>query len=88
MSRSNEKEYLDNSSIATKDLYLNLSELDTINTHLGGYNASLKGLETILKTKKTVLNILDIGFGGGDSIKQLSNFAHKVKAKVFSMELI
>lgn len=81
--RSNEKEYLDNSIIATEDLYRNLKELDIINKQLGGYNASLKGLSTILKEKKTVETILDIGFGGGDSIKQLSEFASKKKAKLF-----
>ena len=81
--RSNEKEYLDNSDIATKDLYRNLDELDTINNYLGGYNASLTGLGDILKTKKGIRNILDIGFGGGDSIKQLANFGHKKSADLF-----
>lgn len=81
--RSTEKEYLDNSVIATKDLYRNLIELDTINKQLGGYNASQKGLTDILKTKCTVRAILDIGFGGGDSIKQLSKFADKNKTKLF-----
>ena len=81
--RSNEKEYLDNSVIATKDLYRNLRELDIINMQLGGYNASRKGLADILKTKKTVRAILDIGFGGGDSIKQLSKFADNKKKKMF-----
>ena len=82
-SRSNEKEYLDNADIEAKDLYRNLSELDTINAQLGGYNASKKGLYTILKTKQPVRTILDIGFGSGDSIKQLSNFADKKNVKLF-----
>jgi len=81
--RSTEKEYLDNSIIATEDLYLNLSELDSINKLLGGYNASLKGLASILKQTKEVHSILDIGFGGGDSIKQLSVFADKTGSKFF-----
>jgi 2-polyprenyl-3-methyl-5-hydroxy-6-metoxy-1,4-benzoquinol methylase len=80
--RSNENEFLDNSIIATKDLYRNLVELDAINTQLGGYNASLKGFNSIL-TKKTVRTVLDIGFGGGDSIKQLSKFADKKNEKLF-----
>ena len=81
--RSNEKEYLDNSTIETKDLYRNLSELDVINRQLGGYNASKKGLAAIIKTNKNVHTILDIGFGGGDSIKQLSKFAAKNNAQLF-----
>jgi 2-polyprenyl-3-methyl-5-hydroxy-6-metoxy-1,4-benzoquinol methylase len=81
--RSNEKEYLDNTSIATKDLYQNLHELDVINRLLGGYNASRKGMTSILKVKNTVQSVLDIGFGGGDSIKQLSNLADKLQVNLF-----
>lgn len=81
--RSNEKEYLDNSHIETKDLFQNLKELDVINNRLGGYNASRKGLAAILKTTKPVNTILDIGFGGGDSIKQLQKYCEKKKVKLF-----
>ncbi len=81
--RSNEKEYLDNSHIETKDLYQNLIELDIINSRLGGYNASRKGLAAILKTTKPVNTILDIGFGGGDSIKQMQKYCEKKNVKLF-----
>ncbi len=81
--RSGDKEYLDNSSIETKDLHRNLVELDIINKRLGGYNASRKGLATILNRGKPIRTILDIGFGGGDSIKQLSKFSGKKKAQLF-----
>jgi 2-polyprenyl-3-methyl-5-hydroxy-6-metoxy-1,4-benzoquinol methylase len=81
--RSNVKEYLDSDSIATADLYRNLVELDIINKNLGGYNASLKGLGTILGKGKAVRNVLDIGFGGGDSIKQLSRLSDKMNANLF-----
>src|ERR1035437_9353329 len=82
-SRSNQKEYLDSDQVETKDLFRNLLELDVINTQLGGYNASLKGLSQILKTNKPVNTVLDIGFGGGDSIKQLSKLADKKKQNIF-----
>jgi len=81
--RSNEKEYLDNSHIETKDLYQNLKELDIINNRLGGYNASRKGLAAILKTTKPINTILDIGFGGGDSIKQMQKYCEKKNVKLF-----
>lgn len=81
--RSNEKEYLDGNSIAVNDLYRNLDELDAINKQLGGYNASLSGLSDILKTNKDVSTILDIGFGGGHSIKQLSNYADNNNENLF-----
>lgn len=81
--RSGDKEYLDNSFIETKDLYRNLVELDSINKRLGGYKASRKGLAAILNTKKAIHTVLDIGFGGGDSIKQLSTLSDKKKVKLF-----
>lgn len=81
--RSYEKEYLDTNHIATKDLYRNLIELDIINKWLGGYNATLSGFTDILKIKKEAAKILDIGFGGGDSIKQLSLFANKLNKNTF-----
>src|SRR5438094_723578 len=81
--RSYEKELLDSDQIATGDLFLNLIELDSINKRSGGYTASIKGLKYILKTKKNVSAILDIGFGGGDSIKKLSEFSDKNNAGLF-----
>lgn len=81
--RSYEKEYLDNSIIATKDLFRTLVELDIINTYLGGYNASLQGLKDILETKRPIRNVLDIGFGGGDFIKALSRYADSRKIPLF-----
>jgi 2-polyprenyl-3-methyl-5-hydroxy-6-metoxy-1,4-benzoquinol methylase len=81
--RSAEKEYLDRDNILTKDLYRNLLELDIINKQLGGYRASLNGLKYILKTNNKFEKVLDIGFGGGDSIKQFSGFAEKNSFKLF-----
>ena len=81
--RSGEKEYLDGDDIATADLYRNLDELDIINSRLGGYNASLNGLAKLLKADSGIETILDIGFGGGDSIKQLGKFANRNNKQLF-----
>lgn len=81
--RSNEKEYLDGDFIETSELYLNLRELDVINKQLGGYKASLNGLQTILKKEKSIHTLLDVGFGGGDSIKQLAKFSQEQSANLF-----
>ena len=81
-SRSDLKEFLDGDAIETKDLYQNLKELDFINMHLGGYNASRNGLKTLLKETK-IKTIMDIGFGGGDSIKQLAILAKKKNTNLF-----
>lgn len=81
--RSYEKEFLDNNIICTKDLYQVLKELDVINTYLGGYKATLDGIKKMLKTNRSIRNIMDIGFGGGDSIKQLSEFAERRNLSLF-----
>jgi len=70
--RSYQKELLDRDSIPKADLYRNLYELNIINTILGGHKASRKGLQLILDKKKEVFKIMDIGFGGGDFIRELS----------------
>lgn len=81
--RSYKKEFLDFDGIQPADLNRNLVELDIINKHLGGYKASKAGLRSILKKQKSVRTILDIGFGGGDSIKQLSQFATGQSQAIF-----
>ena len=81
--RSYDKEFLDSEDIATPDLYRNLQELDVINHRLGGYKASLKGLQQVLETEKKVRSILDVGFGGGDSIKQLAIYSQKHASNLF-----
>lgn len=80
--RSAQKEYLDGDDIKTKDLFRNLEELDFINTHLGGYKASRTGFTMLLKAGG-IKTVMDIGFGGGDSIKQLSLLADKYNSSVF-----
>jgi len=81
--RSREKENLDNEIIDTDDLNKNLSELHSINNLLGGYHASRKGLAAIIKKQGRISTILDIGFGGGDSIKNLALFGIENKIKLF-----
>lgn len=72
--RSFKKELLDADNIERNDLFRNLSELNTINQYLGGYKVSINGLDKILKHNKDIKNILDVGFGGGDSIKKFANY--------------
>ncbi|MCW3077975.1 MAG: Methyltransferase type 12 [Bacteroidetes bacterium] len=82
-SRSEQKEFLDNSNIPPDDLCRNLDELHVINKQLGGYAASNSGLAKILSSTGSVNNVLDIGFGGGHAISELSEFAKKSKTKLF-----
>jgi 2-polyprenyl-3-methyl-5-hydroxy-6-metoxy-1,4-benzoquinol methylase len=73
--RSGLYELLDAADIPTADLHRNLFELDVINRYLGGHRATLKGLATLqLKPNKTY-RILDIGCGGGDTLKAVAIWA-------------
>ena len=81
--RSSDKEYLDFDNIKSADLNRNLLELDIINQYLGGYKASKIGLLKLFKKETDIKTILDIGFGGGDSIKQLSKLCDKNSRSVF-----
>ena len=74
--RSYKKELLDADDIPDKDLVLNLKELDTINHLLGGYSISFNALKKVLvKDRKTIL--VDIGCGGGDSLKRIHGWSNK-----------
>lgn len=70
--RSSEKELLDQEDIPQKDLFQNLKELDAINRMLGGYQAIFKGINKLIpKPRKQAVRVLDIGSGGGDTLRQI-----------------
>jgi len=77
--RSYEKELLDADNIPFSDILLNMQELNTINTLLGGHSITCKGIEYFLKneTQNKVLNIAEIGCGGGDNLAAISQFLKK-----------
>src|ERR1700743_1325997 len=70
--RSHEKELLDRDDIPFADIERNMLELDFINTYLGGHAISIKGLKALLRGKKQ-LKICEIGCGGGDNLRVLSD---------------
>ena len=74
--RSTQKELLDGDNIPKEDLYQNLKELDTINTLLGGYKITFTALKKILKPHINY-SLVDIGCGGGDSLKHIYNWTIK-----------
>ena len=88
--RSTKTELLDNDIIPTQDLFLNLAELDFINQKLGGYSVVLSGIQKILDAsapQKTV-KILDIGSGGGDTLKQIyHHFIHHHPIELTGVDL-
>jgi 2-polyprenyl-3-methyl-5-hydroxy-6-metoxy-1,4-benzoquinol methylase len=72
--RSTKKELLDEDNIPSADLFQNLKELNTINTLLGGYHITFSALKKILQSKNTY-SLVDIGCGGGDTLKQINKWA-------------
>jgi 2-polyprenyl-3-methyl-5-hydroxy-6-metoxy-1,4-benzoquinol methylase len=62
-------------------LFQNLKELDIINFLLGGYNISLSAFNKILK-KDIPLTLVDIGCGGGDTLKRIYAWSKKENKKI------
>jgi 2-polyprenyl-3-methyl-5-hydroxy-6-metoxy-1,4-benzoquinol methylase len=79
--RSNQKEFLDEPDIPKELLYQNLKELEFINKYLGGHTVSLNGLKEIVNNSK-MYNILDIGCGGGDSLKAIAKWSKQENYKI------
>ena len=75
--RSNAKELLDADDIPFEDIRLNMQELNTINSLLGGHAITIKGLKKIISPKEKVINICEIGCGGGDNLKVLADYCKK-----------
>ncbi len=71
------EELLDAPDIPAEDLFLNLKELNTINTLLGGHAVTLKGLKQFGLQKNQTYKILEIGCGGGDNLLYLAKWARK-----------
>ena len=76
--RSTKKELLDEDNIPKEDLYQNLRELNTINTLLGGYKITFSALKKITEPDKAY-SLIDIGCGGGDTLKQINNWSKQNK---------
>lgn len=75
--RSYQKELLDETNIPKDLLYQNLKELEFINKYLGGHAISVNGLKKITNDKSKIYTIMDIGCGGGDSLKAIANWSKK-----------
>ena len=79
--RSLLKELLDADNIPKENLFQNLKELNTINTLLGGYTITFSALKKIIKPHENY-TLVDIGCGGGDTLKQIYNWTKKNKRNI------
>ena len=86
--RSYTKELLDGEDIPKADLYQNLKELNTINDLLGGYNITFNALKKVLSKDKQI-TLVDIGSGGGDTLKQIHHWNSKQRfdLKLYGVDL-
>ncbi len=71
--RSLEKEILDGKDIPFEEIALNMQELNTINSLLGGHAISLHGFKVLLKNR-TKISVCEIGCGGGDNLLVILNY--------------
>lgn len=78
--RSYEKELLDGDSIPYKDVILNMHELNSINTLLGGHAITLMGFKKLIGNRKEI-SLVEIGCGGGDNIRVIENYCKKKNIK-------
>lgn len=81
LKRSYQLELLDQEDIPFKDILLNMQELNTINTLLGGHAITVKGFKKLLGNRKKV-SICEIGCGGGDNLVAIFNYCKKYNIEV------
>jgi len=82
--RSNLKELLDSSDVPTDLLYKNLKELAILNQKTGGHSISLKGVKQLISDRNKTYHLVDLGCGGGDSLKAIADWA---KSKGYRVKL-
>lgn len=82
--RSTEPELLDGPDIPREALFQNLRELEVINRLLGGHRITLDGLSRLMTDRTKTYKIVDLGSGGGDTLRVVSKWADK---HGFSVEL-
>lgn len=77
--RTNQPELLDLPGIPYADIERNMQELDFINRWLGGHAISCRGLERLLKGKKSTghLHIAEIGCGNGNNLIAIDNWCRR-----------
>lgn len=74
--RSHQKELLDASDIPAADVKLNMRELNTINTLLGGHRITLQGFKKIAGEARQI-SVMEIGCGGGDNLRVIEQYCSK-----------
>ncbi|PIB37263.1 hypothetical protein BFP72_18530 [Reichenbachiella sp. 5M10] len=78
--RSQQEELMDDFACQGEVVHQTLRELHSINTYLGGTALSLRGIHTLTQLKpKLAYSLVDLGCGGGDTLKVIEGWSHKKK---------
>jgi SAM-dependent methyltransferase len=83
--RSSEIELMDDLSLSGDALRKNLDELEIINSWLGGYKVVTEALGNFLPTLNSLdrpATIVDLGSGGGDTLREIAQWAQAKKLAV------
>jgi 2-polyprenyl-3-methyl-5-hydroxy-6-metoxy-1,4-benzoquinol methylase len=79
--RSELQEIMDQPNLDAKDIEFALYDISKVNKYLGGYSVILDALEK-LKWKDKNLSILDVGSGGGDTLRVIADWAKNKKINI------
>ncbi|MCU0445163.1 MAG: methyltransferase domain-containing protein [Microscillaceae bacterium] len=82
--RSNEAELMDDLNLANEALKKNLDELEIINYWLGGNQVVINALQKINSQlpDNQPISIIDLGSGGGDTLREVAQWARRSGRKV------
>lgn len=89
--RSYQQELLDRDDIPFEDIRMNMQELDTINTLLGGHTITIAGLKYLLDYADTraPVRICEIGCGGGDNLRVIRDWCrqHQIDVELMGIDI-
>lgn len=80
--RSYDPELLDAEGIPFEDIALNMRELNTINSLLGGHAITLHGFRTLLGASRQV-RVAEIGCGGGDNLAAIARWCSRKGVQLY-----
>ncbi len=80
--RSQAPEKMDDPSVPEGDIRQALQGLELINRWLGGYKVVINSLNSIRWPKEPVVVIMDLGCGGGDTLRAVSSWADRKQRRV------
>ncbi len=75
--RSEREEWMDDPVVEARQLVKTLDDLARINALLGGYSATIDGIEELIDQERNALSVLDVGTGGGDVPRHMDWWADR-----------